>query len=197
MNQIIVAFLTGVLGPILVLYIKHLLDSRNKPDPLAEAVEHSNVVNDELDILLHEYGADRIWLAQFHNGGHYYPTGKSIQKFSIFFESVKNVKDSIRSGFQNIPVNLFSRPLGEVLENDFIAIPDYKDEKVATFGLKYTAEECNTKSSYLFAIRNVKGKMIGVLAVEYTGRKRKISDEDIIELRLKANTLGGVIMSHL
>ena len=196
MTQIIVAFLTGVLGPILGLYIKNRLENRRKPDPLTEAVEHSNLVNDELDSLLSEYGADRIWLAQFHNGGHYYPTGKSIQKFSIFFESVKNVKDSFRSGFQNIPVNLFSRSLGEILERDFIAISDYKDEKISTFGLKYTADECNTKSSYLFAIRNVQGRMIGVLSIEYTNRKRKLSDEDIIELRLKSSAIGGVIMNH-
>lgn len=197
MQEVVVAFLTGVLGPILILVIKWYLNNRKKTDSLTETVINSNEINDELESMIDEYSADRIWICQFHNGGHYYPTGKSIQKFSLFFEAVKNVKDSIRPSFQNVPVNLFSRSFAEILDNDFIAIPDYKNSSVSCFGLKYTADECRTKSTYLFAIRNVKNKMIGVLGVEYTSRKKNLSEEDILDLRIKATTLGGVLMSHL
>jgi hypothetical protein len=190
-DAVIVAFLTGVLGPILVLIIKYFIDK--KKDPFVSAVNESNIIGDELDRMLLEYSADRIWIAQFHNGGVYYPTGKSIQKFSIFFEVTKNVKDSIKMTFQNIPVNLFSKFLGKVLNDDFIAIPDYKDEAIATYGLKYVAEEHSSKSSYLFSIRSMEDRLIGILVVEYTSRKKNLTDAELFELRLEATKIGGVL----
>jgi len=198
MVEIVIAFLTGVLGPILILLLKNRLETKKKvKDPLTDAVFNANVVSDELDKLLIESGADRVWIAQFHNGGHYYPTGKSIQKFSFFFESVKAMKDSIKLNFQNIPVNLFSKAFGQILDSDTITIPDYRDEKIATYGLKYIAEETGTKSSYLFAIRAVDDRLIGVLGVDYTSRKKTLDHEQIINFRIVAATLGGVLMNHL
>ena len=34
---------------------------------------------------------------------------------------------------------------------------DYKDETIATFGLKYIAEDTGCKSGYLFAIKTIDG----------------------------------------
>jgi hypothetical protein len=190
-DAVIVAFLTGVFGPILVLVIKYFFDK--KKDPFVSAVNESNIISNELDRLLTDYSADRIWIAQFHNGGAYYPTGKSIQKFSIFFEVAKSMKDSIKMIFQNIPVNLFSKFLGKILEDDFIAISDYKDETIATYGLKYVAEEHGSKSSYIFSIRTMDDRIVGVLVVEYTGRKKVLTQAEIVELRLEATKIGGVL----
>ena len=193
-----IAFLTGVLGPILILVVRHFLEKKKvNKDPLSEAVLNANIISDELDKILAEVSADRAWIAQFHNGGHFYPTGKSIQKFSFFYESVKAVKDSIRLNFQNIPVNLFSKAFGQILEEDYVSIQDYKDETVATFGLKYIAEETGAKSSYLFGVRTVDDRLIGILGIEYTARKKALTEAQIISLRVEAAKLGGVLMSHL
>lgn len=197
MVEIIVAFLTGILGPILILLVKHYTQKKKLIDPLAEAVHNANIISSELDELIAEYSADRAWIAQFHNGGHFYPTGKSIQKFSFFFESVKFAKDSIRLNFQNIPVNLFSKALGQILESEYLIISDYKDETQATYGLKYIAEETGAKSTYVFGIHSVEDKLIGILGVEYTSRKRKLIESDIIQLRIASAKLGGVLMTHL
>lgn len=198
MVEIVIAFLTGVLGPILILVVRHFLEKKKvNRDPLSEAVLNANIISDELDKILVEVSADRAWIAQFHNGGHFYPTGKSIQKFSFFYESVKAVKDSIRLNFQNIPVNLFSKVFGQILDHDYAAIPDYKDETIATFGLKYIAEETGAKSSYLFGVRTVDDRLIGILGIEYTARKKALTEAQIISLRVEAAKLGGVLMSHL
>lgn len=197
MTEIIIAFLTGVFGPVSVLLVKYYLAKKKKPDAIEEALNNANVINDQLDRLLEEFGADRAWIAQFHNGGHYYPTGKSIQKFSFIYEAAKGAKNSVQANFQNIPVNLFSRSLGHILNHDFIEIPDYKDETIATYGLKYVAEEHGSKSSYLFAIRNVENRMIGVVGLDYTARKKKLEATDVTLLRLEATKLGGVLASHL
>ena len=86
-----VAIIGGVIGPIIVLTIKWWLDNKltkKKSDMVTEALEVGELVTTRLDQIKEDFEADRVWLSQFHNGGHFYPTGKSIAKFSIFYETV-------------------------------------------------------------------------------------------------------------
>jgi hypothetical protein len=141
-SSVIVAFITGVFGPVSVLFIKNLMDKRKKkPDMVKETLRVSELVNHKIDHIREEFHADRVWVTQFHNGGNFYPTGKSIAKFSIMYETVNPGISSVQTNFHNIPVNLFSKSINELLNNDIIEIPDNKDETIATFGLKYISED--------------------------------------------------------
>jgi hypothetical protein len=114
--EIIVAFITGVLGPISVILIKSYLDKRKKkPDLVHETLKVSELVTSKIDHIKDEFGADRVWITQFHNGGNFYPTGKSMAKFSIIYETVGIGVSSIQSNFHNIPVNLFSKSINQLL----------------------------------------------------------------------------------
>lgn len=194
---IIVAFITGVLGPVAVIVVKNWLNSKKKkPDIVKDALKVSGMVNDRLDTIREEYNADRVWVTQFHNGGNFYPTGKSIAKFSVIYEIVNADVNSIQSSFRNIPVNLFSKSINQLLNNDKIIIPDYKDVTVATYGLKYVAESTNCKSGYLFAIKTIDEKFIGTLGLDYTKEKMNLSQQSINELERHASVLGGVLMTY-
>ena len=196
--SIIVAFITGVLGPLLVLFIKNRLDKKSeKPDMVLETLKVSELIMSKIEHIKEEFKAERVWVAQFHNGGNFYPTGKSMAKFSIIYESVSSNVSSIQSNFHNIPVNLFSKSINELLSNDIIEISDYKDETIATFGLKYIAEDTGCKSGYLFAIKTIDDKFIGTLGLDYTKRKKKLDMESINHLQVHATSLGGVLMTHL
>jgi hypothetical protein len=197
-SEVIVAFITGVLGPVSLLYLKNFLDKRKtKPDMVTEALKVSELITSKIDHIKDEFKVDRVWVAQFHNGGHFYPTGKSMAKFSIIYESVNSGVSSIQTGFQNIPVNLFSRSINQLLENDVIEIPDFKDETISTYGLKYVAEESGCKSGYLFAIKTIDDKFIGTLGLDFTKRKTKLDMESINHLNVHATAIGGVLMGHL
>jgi hypothetical protein len=197
-NEVIVAFITGVLGPITLLYVKNVLDKRKtKPDMVMETLKVSELITSKIDHIKEEFKADRVWVTQFHNGGHFYPTGKSMAKFSVIYESVNIGVGSIQTGFQNIPVNLFSKSINELLENDVIEIPDFKDETIATYGLKYAAEESGCKSGYLFSVKTIDGKFIGTLGLDFTKRKTKLDMESINHLLVHATSIGGVLMGHL
>ena len=197
-SGIVIAFISGVIGPIGVLYLKHLLDKRKvKPDMVKETLRVSELVTTKIEHIKDEFDADRVWITQFHNGGNFYPTGKSMAKFSIMYETVNHGVSSVQSNFHNIPVNLFSKSINELLTNDIIEIPDYKDDSIATFGLKYIAEDTNCKSGYLFAIKTIDDKFIGTLGLEYTKRKKKLDMESINHLQVHATSLGGVLMTHL
>lgn len=198
-SNVIIAFITGVLGPITVILLKNYLDKRKekKPDMVLDALEISKLVNDKLDDIREEFNCDRVWVSQFHNGGNFYPTGKSMAKFSFLYETVSSDTASIQPNFQNIPVNLFSKSLNELLEDDVISIPDFKDETIATFGLKYIAEQNNCKSGYMFSIKSIDDKFIGILGVDYTKRKTKLSKEQINKLEILSSSIGGVIINYI
>jgi hypothetical protein len=115
-TSIIVAFITGVLGPVLLLFIKSKLDKKNeKPDMVLDTLQVSEHIMTKLEHIKDEFKSDRVWVTQFHNGGNFYPTGKSMAKFSIMYEVVGPGIQSVQSNFNNIPVNLFSRSINQLL----------------------------------------------------------------------------------
>jgi hypothetical protein len=120
-----------------------------------------------------------------------------MAKFSIMYEAVNSGVSSVQTNFHNIPVNLFSKSINQLYNNDVIEIPDYKDETVATFGLKYIAQDTGCKSGYLFAIKTIDEKFIGTLGLDYTKRKTKLDIEAINHLMVHASSIGGVLMTHL
>jgi hypothetical protein len=192
------AFLTGVLGPVLILVVRHYLAHHKRTkDPIKDAASNGEIICKILDQVLDETGLDRVWITQFHNGGHFYPTGKSIQKFSMIYEAVNAEAESIRQNFQNIPINLFSKSINRLLDHDRIIIVDYKDEETATYGLRYLAEETGCRSSYMFALKNIDGKMIGVFSAEATKRKKDLSDEEYDSLKTHAAQIGVLLDTYL
>ena len=199
-DTIWVAIIGGVIGPIIVLasnwYLNNKLGKKKK-DMVTEALEVGELVTNRLDQIKEEYQADRVWLSQFHNGGHFYPTGKSIAKFSIFYETVSSNAPSLQLSLKNIPVALFSKSFNKLLSDDMIIIPDFKDENISTYGLRHIAEEYKNKSQYLFAIKNFEGRFIAILGVDYTAEKLTLTDEEIEELLRTSISLGGVLSNHL
>ena len=193
-----VAFTTGVLGPISVILVKNYLDKRKKkPDMVVDALRISELVTHKIDEIKEGVKADRVWITQFHNGGNFYPTGKSITKFSIMYESVSTGVLSVQSNYQNIPVHLFSKSLNQLVIADIIEVPDFSDPTIATYGLKYSAEESGCKSGYLFAIKTIDNKFIGVLGIDYTKDKTQLDDDVINNIMVHASSLGGVLINHL
>ena len=79
--ELLGAFLTGVVGPVLYLLISRYLqkEKNKKKDSVKEAIIDIAVINNEIEEIREEFKGDRVWISQFHNGGNFYPTGKSIQ----------------------------------------------------------------------------------------------------------------------
>jgi len=193
---IISSLFTAVIGPIAVHLMKERMERRKKNDVLKEALKKNALLSSKVEDIKEQTKADRVWVMQFHNGGTFYPTGKSVQKFSMFYETVNPSVFSIQSSFQNIPVSLFSKSINQLLENDIIAIPDFKNDLLDTYGLKYIAEENGCKSAYLFAVKTIDGKFMGVLGIEYVKKKHDFDQEDINQLLVEATMLGGELMKH-
>lgn len=194
-GSVLVALITALFGPVVLLWVKKKL-TKPKDEMVIELFSIEKITT-EIEEVLQKIGGDRVWITQFHNGGHFYPTGKSMAKFSVIYESVAPSVNSIQLNFQNIPVNLFSKSINQLYENDVIEISDFKDDTISTFGLKYIAEDTGCKSGFLFAIKTIDDKFIGTLGIDYTKRKTKLDMESINHLQVHATAIGGVLMGHL
>ena len=199
--ELLGAFLTGVVGPILYLLIdKYKRQNQDKKrDKVRETIANTNLINDELEEIREEFKSDRVWISQFHNGGNFYPTGKSIQKFSIFYEVTKAGVSSVSHTFNNIPTSLYPKAFDHMLngEQKGIFINDFNDPKVATYGLKGAAESVGTKSSYVIPMFTLDEKFVGSLGLDYTGRKRRLTKNEWEHLQIKAGRIAGYISSYL
>lgn len=188
-------FLSSTLGPSIVEIVKDKLRKTTK-DPLKDAIEFNQVIYNKLFDIQAHMKSDRVWLSQFHNGGHFYPTGKSIQKFSMMYEIVSLNTLSQQHNFQNIPVSLLSKSINELAKNKVIIIPDFDDKAVEDFGLKAISESSKIKSLYIFPVSSIEGKFIGMCGVEFT-HKRHLNQQDMLYLHSNVSAIGSILMNHL
>jgi len=197
--ELIGAFLTGVVGPILYLIVqKYLLKEKNKKrDVVKENISSVSLINNELEDIREDFKADRVWIAQFHNGGNFFPTGKSMHKFSIFYEVAKSGVSTISTIFNNIPCSLYPKAFEHMMGGNGIFINDYKDAKVATYGLKGAAESVGTKSTYLIPLFTLDEKYIGNIGVDYVSKKKRLTKDEWEHLQIKAGRIAGFISTHL
>jgi hypothetical protein len=186
---------SSIVGPFVVEYFKKKWEK--KIDPIHEDIQTNILVEEKVNEIKDNYKADRVYILQFHNGGQFYPSGKSMKKFSMSYESVSENGHSVQTQFQNIPISLFTRSMSHLYLNDFIAIPDFSNDNYESFGLKYMSEEnTNThKSSYLFAIKAIDGKFIGVLGINYLKHPITLTQQKMNQLANEATLIGGVLLS--
>ena len=196
---IITALITSLIGPTILEWIKmKFLNKKSQGDLLGEAIKTDEKVDLQLEQLMEELGCDRICISQFHNGGHYYPTGKSIKKFSIFYECLTESAHSIKETFQNIPVSLFPKVFSVLYKDGEIAIPDTSDNNFDCCGLfPVKGKNYNTKSFYLLSIKDLNDNFIGVLAITYYNQKHEFNLEEWILIRQKVGAIGSILTDYL
>ena len=163
---ILVALITAVLGPIIVTWVKIKLEKKSSQTPMSDALETSTLVDTQLEIIMNELECDRVWIAQFHNGGYFYPTGRSIQKFSIFYEKCTPDTPNIQQIFQNIPVSLFPRVLSKVYKDNELYISDIDGEE-DSYGLEFFTNQCGTKSACIVGLHSLDDHLIGIMGISF------------------------------
>lgn len=194
-TTIIVALITAVIGPLIVTWVQAKLASKPKVSPVKEAIDLNELVDNQLDMMMDELGCDRIWIGQFHNGGHFYPTGKSIQKFSIFYEKLTPTTSAIQHIFQQIPVSLFPKALSKLYKDGELGIVNYNIDE--TYDLGLFAKEYNTKSFYMLAIDDLDDHFIGVMGISFNDKEHKLSREEWIFIRQKVGAIGSLLTDYL
>lgn len=189
------AALTTVVGPIVMHYVKILTRKKEAKDPLEEAMKINSLITDKLDEIKDKTGTDRIWLIQFHNGGYFYPTGKSIQKFSMVYELLVPGTPSCQGQFQNIPVSLFSKTVNKLHSGEHIEIPDSK-KNVENYGLG-SISDISIKSSYLFPVTTLSGDFVGIIGLDYIAKQINLSELDLAVAETEIASIGSFLGNYL
>ena len=194
-TTITVALITAVVGPIIVNWVKLKMEKQPKNTLMAEALEASNLIDHQLEDIMQELNCDRVWIAQFHNGGHFYPTGKSIQKFSVFYEKCNPVLPPLQTTFQNIPVSLFSKALSQVHQHGELEILDVEVEE-NTFGIDVLTSQFKTKSLCMVGLYDLNNHLIGVMGISFIDEHNVVTPEWIF-IRQKVGVIGTLLSEYL
>jgi len=193
---IFVALITALLGPLAVEWAKNKFIKKNK-DVLGESIFSDEKVDHQLELIMEELKCDRISIVQFHNGGNFYPTGKSIKKFSIFYEKTTEHTQSIKSTFQNIPVSLFPKMFSILYKEGEIAIPKCSNNAVDCGLFQVVGKKYKTKSFYVIAIKDLNNNFIGTLIISFYENEHKFSLDEWIMLRQKVGAIGTILTDYL
>lgn len=189
------AIFSGLLGPLLLTWIRGYMASyRKKKNPLSEALSTNAKIEEQFDILMEELECDRVWLAQFHNGGKFFPTGKSIQKFSVFYEKVAPNLGTIQQTFQNIPCSLFPKALSKIYDNGHLKISNQKTDD--TYDLDSFLKTCKAKSFYMYGLYDLEDRLIGVLSISYS-KLHNLDLEEMDYINTKLGVIGTLLGNYL
>lgn len=198
-TTIIVALITAVFGPVLIEYTKSKIE-KNKEDEIdivKNELEISCVIMDELEEIREKLNADRVWISVIHNGGHFLHSNKSIQKFSIMYETQKVGVSAIGMVFKNIPISLFSRSVEQQLKGNIIYIPNIDDQTIATYGLKSGMESVGTKATISKGLFDIStNQLIGSIGADYLSPK-KLKDNEIEYFKLRGERMSGFISTFI
>jgi hypothetical protein len=194
---VITALITAILGPILVEWTKVKFLTKKRSDILGESINTDEKIDHQLELIVEELKCDRICISQFHNGGHFYPTGKSIKKFSIFYEQTTDHAVSIKEIFQNIPVSLFPKIFSTLYKDSEINIPSTKFHHSECGLFPVENKNYKTKSFYMLAIKNLNDDFIGALTISYYKNEHDLSLEEWILLRQKVGAIGTILTDYL
>ena len=195
---LMIAFLTGVLGPVALVFVKHKLFRKDKEmekrkKDFQHALETQDLINTSLNNLQQKYNLDRLWIAQFHNGGNFYPGNKSMKKVSMTFESTAPGVAADIMKMQNLPVSFLSPILQKLYqESDTtgVTIDVYTEEDYA---LRSFWETRGVQTVYLFPIKCLESDFIGVFGVDFVKRDGFVTDEVYDQLRAEALLLSGYV----
>jgi hypothetical protein len=193
--EIIAAIIIAVVGPMLLALVKKHWEVQNKKGYIIDSLEASMKIDEILISIKNNTKADRVWVTQFHNGGSFYPTGKSIAKFSVTYEEALPGSTILKDNFVNIPVTLFSKSLSFLYREGEILLPNYPE--TLGYGLHTFFDAYKTKSSYMFALKSIQGDFIGTLGVEYCNNIKNLSKDELGVLREQKVSLGTIIGEYL
>ena len=193
-GSVLVALITALFGPVAIIWVKKKI---TKPkDEVVMELHSTEKVTTEIEEILNTLNGDRVWITQFHNGGHFLHSNKSIQKFSVVYEVDGPGILPVSTIFTNIPISLYSRCFSEMVTSKFIRIPNYGDPNVATFGLKPGAEATGANATYIVGLFDFgTGKLMGSIGIDFLD-PTELTNSQIEYLKIRSERVAGYLSTN-
>lgn len=193
-TRIITAIITGIAGPFMVWWLKEVYysDGKNVEED-NDKIEIEENIKSELEQIRQEISADRIWVAQFHNGGNLLDSVRdaSMKKLSITYERTGAGVSEERDKVSNVLVSFFTEMIGRIISEDYVKYGNGEVDVDPEVELLF--RQRGTKKMHLFAMRDIDGMLIGIMGVDYVDENYDLDKEEIQYLDAKASLLAGYI----
>jgi hypothetical protein len=194
---ILVALITGVLSPLSVQFFQYLVKKKDgeKKQSLTnyKTFENEDRIIKKLESIRENFGCDRVWIAEFHNGNKTY-SGRSFQKFSQTYEVVRQGIATESLITQNIPVSLFNNFFQTLSEKSHYEANETKTaQDLSAFTMQSFWHSRGIVSFEAVAIKDLNNNFVGILCLDGVTNKLNLNEEQIEDLVIVASNLAGYL----
>jgi len=170
--------------------------SRNQ---LMAQIQKDELVHFTLREIRRQYDADRVYIAQFHNGGTFY-TNSPMQKSSVTYERNSDGLERIADRFQNVLVSHHTWYLTETMSNRMFYIDI--DEKMSDLPTKSLLKNFGNYAHAAVPIYDNEKRMVAIMSLSWVFSEipanilegESFSDEFKSEFYQDANSLKSYII---
>ena len=189
--SVLIALITTLFGPLTVSWITHRIARKPKDALVADLIELEKV-DAELQDVLDYLQADRVWITQLHNGGHFLHSNKSMKKFSVVYEVTSPGISTVASTLTNIPMTLYSALFKQLVFNKKVIVPD-AFATCNTYGLNNIATSSGTVSFYIVGMFDFGTDfLIGMLSLDFL-EETELSEDQLEYLQFKVEKISGYL----
>ena len=190
--SVLIALITTLFGPLIVTWTR-VKFFKKKPDPIAADIIETEKINAELEDILNYLNADRVWITQLHNGGHFLHSNKSLKKFSVVYEADSPGISAISNTLINIPITLYSALFKELVYKKLVIIKNVSNTTSDTFGLNNIASGNGTVSCYMIGMFDFgTEQFIGMFSVDFLD-ETELDDVQMEYLTAKVGKISGYL----
>lgn len=198
---VVTAFITGVLSPIVASWAagkfsrKKVVIEEEETDEILKLLHANEVIDQRIESIRSEYNFDRVWIAQFHNGGSFYPSDKThkFQKFSLTYEACRSGISSELSVIQNVPVSVFASILKKVKEHGQYGIHNTAAVQDDSTTLKAFWNDRGVRGFHIFAIKSLNKKFLGFMVVDCMHACDNMTEQVVENLVVESKIFGGYL----
>jgi hypothetical protein len=198
---VVTAFITGVLSPVVASWAsekvsrKKVVIEEEETDEILKLLHANEMIDQRIENIRSEYDFDRVWIAQFHNGGSFYPSDKThkFQKFSLTYEACRPGISSELSVIQNVPVSVFASILRKVKEDGQYGVHNTATVQDNSSTLKAFWNDRGVKGFHIFAIKSLNKKFLGFMVVDCMNTCDNMTEEIVENLVVESKILGGYL----
>lgn len=208
---IITAVLTGVVGPLILRYINLNTKSETKQTKDGDKDEMLTTdsdfkikrrsdkidtqIKDQLDEIKDVLDADRSWIVEFHDkqdGGQ--SSVEDLKKFSMVYESVSPGVSEEKKNFENLLVSFFIETFKKIIREKELYYEDVSE--VENNEIREMFKQKGNTSMYMFAMETIDDILVGILGVDYTKKRKRLTEREKLYLKKQAYSLAGYLQNR-
>jgi hypothetical protein len=185
-----ISSLVTLMGVFLSWFLKYKY-GEYRQKKITREISQSKLIQTILEQQLTEYGCQRAFILQRHNGGKY-GTGKSMTKLSTTFEALEEGVSTEFKEYQNLPLTLYSTMVDTIISGRgiFPSVEAIDDILTRAFFLQR-----GTKSAVVYPV--LKGtELVAVVGFEWT-HKTKSMESSFVELKSDSKVIGETLSKLL